>query len=177
MKIFTRIHTGAYERRQLAAVRRQLHSPEREVQAETIYLLVSLRDTRGLRRALRHPSPWIRREALKGLTHLHGARAARWLVSSLTDPDRSVAHAAVECLEHVADLQILWALQRCVVSEDWLVRYHGTAGLARLSGRSPEVDRLLVELEQDEHAWVRNTATQALRRLTPHPCPGADVCK
>lgn len=177
MTLFTRIQIWVQERRQRAAVRCQLQSPVREVQAEAISLFVSLRDTQALRRALHHTDPWVRREAIKNLVHLHGTRAVRWLVPTLTDTDRSVTHAAAECLGRMEakDQQVLWALQQCIASEDWLVRYYGTVGLARLSGQSPAADRLLVDLELDEHSWVRNTATQALRRLTPPTCAGAKV--
>ncbi len=165
-QFFTRIHTWVQEHRHLAAVRRQLQSPRREVQAEAIYLLVILRDTWGLRCALHHADPWVRREAIKGLAQLRGAEAVRWLGPALADADRNVAHTAAECLGRMEtkDLQLLWALRQCVASEDWLVRYYGAVGLARLCGKSPEVDRLLADLAQDEHSWVRNTATQALQR-------------
>ena len=175
MKLFTRIQARFHERGQIAAVRRHLCSPVLEVQAEALYLLVSLHDTWGLRRALRHAEPWVRREAIKSLAPFNGARAARWLVHALTDTDRSVMHTAAECLGRMKDPKIFWALRRCVASEDWLVRYHGTVGLAHLSGQSPEVDRLLATLAHDEQSWVRNTATQALRRSASHACAGGEV--
>jgi len=130
-------------------------------------VLVSLRDIRGLRRALRVTDPWVRREASKALAQLQGAAAARWLVRALDDADRTVAHAAAECLARVAEPRLLWALRRCLDSDDWMVRYFGVMGLARIG--APHLRPLLEKLQCDEHSWVQGAASSALRRLVQLP--------
>jgi HEAT repeat protein len=129
--------------------------------------LVSLQDMRGLRRALCMTDPWVRREAVKALSDLQGAAAARWLVRALDDEDRTVAHAAAECLASIAEPRLLWALRRCLGSEDWMVRYFGVMGLARLDAH--HLRPLLEKLQHDDHSWVRGAAGLALRRLVQPP--------
>jgi HEAT repeat protein len=172
MQLLTHIHTWIQQRRLRAAVRQQLRSHLREEQAEALSLLVSLHDVSELRHALGHCDPWVRCEAIKSLVRLGAPHTARWLVRTLTDPKRSVAHTAAECLGRMdaKTRQILPALRQCVASEDWLIRYHGTVGLDRHRGKSPAVDRLLTELTHDDHPWVRNSAIQALRRVPHVPC-------
>lgn len=129
--------------------------------------LVNLRDLHGLRSALSATDPWVRREAAKALANLQGAAAARWLVRVLDDEERDVAHAAAECLARVAEPRLLWALRRCLGSEDWMVRYFGVMGLARLG--APQLRPLLEELQHDEHSWVQGAARLALHRLDQPP--------
>lgn len=150
---------------QLRSIRRALVSPVREEQAEAIQALVTLHHIRGLRSALRTTDPWVRREAVKALARLQGAASARWIARALEDRDRAVAHAAAECLGSIAEPRVLWALRRCLVSEDWMVRYFGVMGLARLD--APHLRSELEKLQHDEHSWVRGAASLAPRRLTP----------
>lgn len=149
----------------LHSVRRALASPAREVRAEAIQAAVLLGDKRGVCRALHSSDLWIRTAAVKGLAQLDGVRAARRLARlALTDDSSEVARAAAECLAHLQGPGVVQALQRSVASQDWLVRFFGTRGLARAGSR--DVIPLLEKLQSDEHSWVRGEATQALRRLT-----------
>lgn len=164
MTLYTRLYTGLQRCVLLRSVRRELASPVREVRADAVQAAVLLQDRRGLRRALRNADPWVRREAVKGLAQVEGVSAARRLVRLLRDADREVAHAAAECLAHMDGPGMLWALRRCLASEDWMVRFFGVIGVARID--SPAVIPLLEVLQEDEHSWVRDAATQALQRLT-----------
>lgn len=148
----------------LRTVRRALASPVREVKAEAVQAAVLLGDKRGVRRALRSSDPWMRTAAVKGLAQLDGAGAARRLARlALVDESSEVAHVAAECLARLEGPGVIRALRRCVTSQDWLVRFFGTRGLARIGSR--DVIPLLEELQSDEHSWVREEATQALHRL------------
>jgi HEAT repeat protein len=151
----------------LRSVRRGLASPAREVRAEAIQAIVLLGDKKGMRRALRNSDPWVRTEAVKGLTRLQGAGVARHLVRALADQSPEVAHAAAECLSRLEGPGMVRALRRCVTAEDWIVRYFGVIGLARRG--SHDVLPLLETLQSDAHPWIREEATQALRRLTQEP--------
>lgn len=146
----------------LRSVRCRLRSAEREVRAETVLELIRLGDTRGLCHALRTPDRWVRTQALKGLTEIAGVKAVSQLVRTLTD-EPEVARVAAECLAHLDGPRVVRALRRCVASEDWLVRFYGTRGLAR--NGSSSVVPLLQRLQDDDHPWVKEEAANALKRL------------
>lgn len=149
MMLYTQFSVYLQHRRFLCMLRRQLALPQRETRAEALQAMVSLGDCKGLRLACRSPDSWIRAEAVKGLARLQGVKSTRNLVRMLADKDQRVVHAAAECLAHIEDPRVVWALRRCVVAEDWLVRFFGTTGLVRIG--SPDVLPLLEELQNDAH--------------------------
>jgi HEAT repeat protein len=151
-----------YQQLFVRTMRQRLNSSSLSDRLEAIQMLIRLGDAKGLSHTLHHPDAFTRQEGVKGLVQLRGARAERHLMKALSDQSREVARVAAQCLANLkADRKLLAALQRCTYSDDWVVRFFGAQGLARLG--SVEARFLLEQLQYDENEYVRESAKQGLQ--------------